>query len=121
MLPAFKLFVGGPLGSGDQYFPWIHVRDVCRGINFAIENETLEGPFNLSAPNPVTMNQFADALADKLNRPSLFRVPEFVLEFIFADAAGPVLSSVRLQPKKIQQHGFEFKYKHLDEALRDIF
>ncbi|HEX6981135.1 MAG TPA: TIGR01777 family oxidoreductase [Balneolaceae bacterium] len=121
MLPAFKLFVGGPVGSGDQYFPWIHVQDICRGINFAIENEGLEGAFNLSAPNPVTMNQFADALADKLNRPSLFRVPEFVLEFIFADAAGPVVNSVRLQPKKIKQHGFEFRYKHLDEALSEIF
>lgn len=121
MLPAFKLFVGGSVGSGDQYFPWIHMQDVCRGINFAIENEGLEGAFNLNAPNPVIMNQFAKALADKLNRPALFRVPEFALNFVFGEAAKPVVNSLRLQPKKIKQHGFEFRYKHLDEALSEIF
>lgn len=121
MLPAFKFFAGGPIGSGEQYFPWIHMHDLCEGINFTIENEDLEGAFNLSAPNPVTMNQFADALADKLHRPSWVRVPEFALEIILGEAASPVLNSLRLQPKKLQEHGFKFDYKHLDEALAAIF
>jgi len=120
MLWPFKLGVGGPIGSGNQYFPWIHMVDLCRGLMFAIENKDFEGPYNLNAPNPVTMNEFADELATQLHRPSLFRVPEFALDLVLGEAANPVITSKRLQPKKLQQHGFEFKFSYLREALADI-
>lgn len=121
MIPAFKFFVGGAVGSGEQYFPWIHMQDLCRGINFAIENKELEGAFNLNAPNPVTMKQFAEALGDHLNRPSMFKVPDVALKLILGEAAQPITNSLRLRPKKIQQQGFEFRFPHLDGALSDIF
>lgn len=120
MLLPFKLGVGGPIGSGSQYFPWIHMMDLCRGLIFSIENEDFEGPYNLSAPNPVTMNEFASELASQLHRPSFFRVPEFALNLALGEAANPVITSKRLQPKKLQQHGFEFRYGYLREALGDI-
>jgi uncharacterized protein (TIGR01777 family) len=120
MLVPFKLFVGGPIGSGNQYFPWIHMLDLCRGLIYPIENEDFEGAYNLSAPNPVTMNEFASELASQLHRPSLFRVPEFVLDFVLGEAANPIVTSKRLQPKKLQQHSFEFRFHYLREALGDI-
>lgn len=120
MLLPFKLFVGGPIGSGDQYFPWIHMHDLCRGLLFAIQEQSMEGPFNLNAPNPVTMRAFADELGAQLNRPSLFRVPEFALQLAIGEAATLITESLRMQPKKLQQHGFEFQYNYLTEALGDI-
>lgn len=120
MLLPFKLFVGGPIGSGKQYFPWIHMLDLCRGLLHPIENEQFEGAYNLNAPNPVTMSEFADELASQLHRPSLFRVPEFVLDIVLGEAANPVITSKRMQPKKLQQHGFEFRFPYLRQALGDI-
>lgn len=120
MLLPFKLFVGGPIGSGEQYFPWIHMLDLCRGLIYPIENEQLEGAYNLSAPNPVPMNEFADELASQLHRPSLFRVPEFVLKMILGEAANPVITSKRVQPEKLHSHGFEFRFPYLRQALGDI-
>lgn len=120
MLPVFKLGVGGPIGDGTQYFPWIHMLDVCRAMNFAIENEQLSGACNLTAPNPVTMNEMADAMGDVLRRPTFFRVPEFLVRLVLGDAGDTVLDSLRTQPKQLQQAGFEFRFRYLREALGDI-
>lgn len=120
MLPPFKLGVGGPVGSGDQYFPWVHMYDLCRGLKYPLENKTFEGAYNLSAPNPVTMNEFADKLGEVLNRPTFFRVPEFALNLVLGEAAEPILESLRVQPKKLQLAGFEFKFQYVQEALADI-
>lgn len=120
MLTPFKLFVGGSIGSGDQYFPWIHMYDLCRGLIFPIENKGFEGPYNLGAPNPVTMDEFTDVLAEELNRPNLFRVPEFAIKTALGEAADPILTSKRMIPEKLQDHGFEFRYPYLKEALADI-
>lgn len=120
MLPPFKMFVGGPIGRGGQYFSWIHMLDICRGLVFPLDKEIFEGPYNLAAPNPVTMNEFADALGEVLGRPSLFRVPEPVLKGVLGEAAAPVLESLRIHPKKLLQAGYEFKFKHVREALADI-
>lgn len=120
MLTPFKMFVGGPIGSGEQYFPWIHMHDVCRGLLFAIREEAFSGPFNLNAPNPVTMKEFADELGSQLNRPSLLRVPTSVLQLVLGEAALPLTESLRMQPKRLQQHGFEFQYEYLTDALGDI-
>jgi len=120
MLLPFKLFVGGPIGSGDQYFPWIHMLDLCRGLTYPIEDEDFEGAYNLNAPNPVTMNEFARILGEQLHRPSFFKVPEWAITFVLGEAATPVITSLRMQPKKLQQHGFEFQYEYLEEALGEI-
>ncbi|MEL7835258.1 TIGR01777 family oxidoreductase [Fodinibius sp. Rm-B-1B1-1] len=120
MLLPFKLGVGGPIGSGEQYFPWIHMLDLCRGLLFPLKKEALEGAYNLNAPNPVTMDEFASELASQLHRPSLFKVPEFVLNIVLGEAANPVITSKRIQPQKLQQHGFEFKFPFLRQALGEI-
>ena len=116
----FKLFVGGPVGSGDQYMPWIHMEDLCRILVYSMENEELEGALNACSPEPVTMNQFADALGDVMNRPSFFRVPEFVLDIVLGEAAVPVTGSLRVQPKVLQKSGFEFEFDDIGTALADI-
>lgn len=120
MLPAFRFFVGGPVGSGEQYFPWIHLQDLCRGLLYLLNHGEIEGAVNLNAPNPVTMNEFARELASQLHRPSFLKVPEFALKMVLGEAANPIVNSLRLQPRKLQQQGFEFRFKHIKEALGEI-
>ncbi len=120
MLPPFRFFVGGPIGRGTQFVPWIHRHDLCRGLIFPLENEELEGPYNLNAPNPVTMEELAKALGDVLNRPSIFRVPEFVLDIVLGEAADPILESLRLKPEQLQKTEFQFQFPHVREALSEI-
>lgn len=120
MLPVFKLYAGGPIGRGTQFVPWIHRYDVCRGLIFALKNDNFEGPFNLNAPHPVTMETFADAMADALNRPSVLRVPETALKLVMGEAARPILDSLRLEPVRLLNAGFEFRYPSIRDALSQI-
>lgn len=120
MLPVFNFGIGGSLGKGTQYFPWIHMLDVCRATQFAITHEELSGACNMSAPNPVTMDEFANIMGDVLNRPTFFRIPEFVVKTALGEMADAALDSLRTQPKKLQDVGFEFRFKYLREALGDI-
>ena len=120
MLPTFRLFAGGSIGSGEQFLSWIHMHDVCRGLLYPVENESFDGVYNLCSPNPVTMDEFTDTLGDVLNRPSFFRVPEFALKLVLGEAATPVLNSHRTQPKRLQQVGFNFEFEDLHVALSDI-
>lgn len=116
----FSLFVGGSLGSGDQYLSWIHMYDMISALIFPIENPEISGPYNAASPNPVQMDEFANTMGRVMNRPSLFRVPEFVLNTVLGEAATPVLASLRIQPKVLQQSGFEFHFEDLEVALADI-
>ncbi len=120
MIPPFQFFVGGPVGDGKQYMSWIHRTDLCRALIYPVTKEELSGPYNVCAPNPATMNQFADTLGSVMNRPSLFRVPVFALELVYGEAAKPITDSIRMQPKKLQVSGFEFGFEELEEALADI-
>lgn len=120
MLPPFRFFVGGPVGSGEQYFPWIHMEDLCRGLLYPIANSDVQGPYNLCAPAPPTMKEFAKALGEVMRRPSFFRVPEFAVKLALGEAAQPVLTSHRTVPKKLRREGFEFFYSDLRESLADI-
>lgn len=117
----FLFFVGGPLGDGTQYLPWIHMNDVSRGLICPMKEEELSGPYNLCAPEPVTINHLADALGNVLNRPSFFRVPEFAMKAVLGEAANPALASLNVQPKVLQISGFEFQFEDAEEALADIF
>jgi hypothetical protein len=120
MLPPFKFFVGGPIGDGKQYMSWIHRSDLVKALVFPIENERLEGAYNVCSPNPATMNEVSETLGNVLNRPSFFRVPKFALDLAFGEAAQPITGSIRMQPKKLQILDFEFRYEELEEALADI-
>lgn len=120
MVPAFQFFVGGPIGNGEQYMSWVHRTDLCKAIVFPLHNEEMSGPYNVNSPNPVTMNEFSKILGDVMGRPSIFRVPKFALNIILGEAAKPVTDSIRMQPKKLQVVGFEFRFQELEEALADI-
>lgn len=117
----FLFFVGGPIGDGKQYFPWVHMDDLVRGLIYPIENEAFDGPYNVCSPQPEPMNRLAEALGNVLNRPSFFRVPEFVIKTVLGEAAQPALASLNVQPKVLQISGFEFKFEDVEEALADIF
>lgn len=117
----FLLFVGGPIGDGNQFFPWIHMNDVVRALIFPMEHEELSGPYNVNAPEPATMNELANAMGNVLNRPSFFRVPAFAMRTLLGEAADPALASLNVQPKVLQISGFEFQYEDVEEALADIF
>lgn len=120
MIPPFQFGVGGPVGDGKQFMSWIHRTDLCRALWYPAEHEELDGAYNVCAPNPVDMNEFAETLADVMNRPNLFRVPVFALKVLYGEAAQPITDSIRMQPKKLQVAGFEFHFEDLKEALADI-
>lgn len=116
----FRLFVGGSLGSGRQFVPWIHIDDVCRGLVYPILQQNLRGPYNLCAPEPVTMKEFATTMGHVLHRPSLFTVPTFALRLVFGESAGAILGSLRVKPAALEAFGFEFHHPVLEEALNEI-
>ena len=120
MLTPFKLFVGGPIGRGTQYFPWIHMRDLCNSVIHALEDNNMQGPYNVASPNQVTMDEFASALGQILKRPSVFRVPEFGLRLAFGEGGMAMTASTRLEPAAITAQGFKFEYPKLDDALRSL-
>lgn len=120
MLLPFKLFVGGPLGNGKQWFPWIHIDDIV-GIYFhAIENQNLIGAVNAASPNICTMKEFAKTLGKVLHRPSLFPVPELALKIAIGEAGKVVLMSQRVKVNKLLESGYKFKFENLEEALRNL-
>jgi len=119
MVPPFRFFIGGPLGDGSQYIPWIHMNDLCRALLFPMQKKDFNGSYNACAPEPVTMNELAAAIGNVLNRPSFFRVPGFIIKAALGDGADPVLGSLRVQPKRLQTAGFEFEFEDLEEALAD--
>ena len=120
MVLAFNLFAGGPLGDGRQYFSWVDMQDVCRSISHAIDTKEMEGPYNAVAPNPVTMNTFAEELGKVLQRPSFFRAPEFMLKLGLGESAEAITASLNVKPNKLVKSGFTFEYPFVDQALKDI-
>jgi uncharacterized protein (TIGR01777 family) len=120
MLLPFKLGIGGPLGTGNQYFPWIHLDDMVSIFIESIENESLIGPVNASAPNIVTMSQFASALGRVLSRPTLFKVPGFALSLALGESAIVVTASQRMKPAKLISNGFTWEYDSIENALKNL-
>ncbi|MDZ7764086.1 MAG: DUF1731 domain-containing protein [Melioribacteraceae bacterium] len=100
--------------------PWIHIRDITDLYIHAAENNEMTGAYNATAPNPVRMKEFAEALGRVLNRPSLFKVPEFVLKIVVGEAADLVLKGSKVIPKRTLESGYKFKFIHLGEALKNI-
>ena len=119
MQPAFRAFVGGPVGTGEQYMGWIHLVDTVRALVHALDTE-LVGPFNVTAPEPVTMKVFATALGQAMGRPSLFRVPPFAVKMMLGDRSEAVLTGQRAVPKRLVDAGFAFVFPELPSALADI-
>ncbi len=120
MIPAFKLFVGGPIGNGLQWFPWMHLDDLMAAILFAIENQEVSGPVNFCAPNPVRNRDLAKSLGEILNRPAVMPAPSFMIRLVLGEFGDVLLSSLRIVPDKLLSYGFEFKYPDIKDAIRAV-
>lgn len=115
----FKLGLGGRLGSGKQYLPWIHLDDERKAIEFLIQNKA-DGIYNLCAPNPVSNQELTNFLAKTLKRPAFLPIPSLAINLLFGEMGSLLLASQRVMPKHLQQLGFEFDYPEIEHALQQI-
>ena len=120
MVPAFKLFVGGPIGSGEQIYSWIHVDDVAGLALMAIADERVTGPVNATSPYPASAGEVAKTIGATLNRPSFFKVPKVIVSAMLGEAAEIVTESQRILPRRAIELGYEFHYARLQPALESI-
>ncbi|HEY7560131.1 MAG TPA: TIGR01777 family oxidoreductase [Candidatus Binatia bacterium] len=120
MVPPFKIFMGGPLGSGKQWMPWIHIDDQIGLLSFLMERDNARGAFNGTAPEPVTMEEFSKALGKVLKRPSWAGVPESVLSLLLGEMADMLLTGQRALPQAALKLGYQFKYRTVREALESL-
>ena len=120
MLPAFRLGAGGPIGSGRQYLPWIHLHDLVGVIVAALGDDRMRGPINGVGPEPVTSRDFAKALGRALHRPAVLPAPALALRVIFGQAADVLLASQRVVPAALERLAFPFAFPTLDAALADV-
>ncbi len=120
MVTPFKLGLGGPLGTGKQWFPWIHLDDVAAAIQFLIDSPQAKGPFNFCAPNSVRNAQFTHALGRALHRPAFIPLPAVMMRIGLGEFASALLASHRAIPAKLQTAGFEFQFETISEALADL-
>lgn len=120
MIGPFKMFAGGPIGSGDQWFSWIHRDDLVNLIMTALQRDDMSGVYNATSPNPVKMSQLCQTLGEVMNRPSWLPVPDFVLEIMLGDGAKVVLEGQQVLPQKTQAAGFNYQYPNLQPALAEI-
>jgi len=120
MLPPFRLGVGGPVGSGRQYMPWIHLHDLVRVIATALSDDRYQGPVNGAAPEQATSREFARTLGRALHRPAVLPVPPLALKVIFGEASSVLLGSQRVEPWRLRELGFTYRFPMLDQAVADI-
>jgi hypothetical protein len=120
MLLPFQLFAGGPIGSGQQWFSWIHRDDLVNLIRYALTHPEMAGTFNATAPNPVRMHELCQTLGQVLQRPSWLPVPDFALELLLGEGAKVVLEGQQVMPKQTLAIGFEYQYPTIKRALEQV-
>ena len=116
----FKLGVGGPIGSGKQYLPWIHIDDLVNAMLWLIDHAELRGPFNMVAPYAVRNEQFAATLGHVMHRPAFMRTPASAIKLMMGESAVLVLGGQHVLPQRLEESGFGFRWYDLEEALRDV-
>ncbi len=120
MAMPFRFFVGGPIGTGRQWFSWIHIEDLARGALFVAENSLLSGPVNFTAPGPVTNRDLSIALGKVLGRPSFMPAPGFMIRLVLGEFGSVILNGQRVVPGVLQDNGFHFMYNDIEAALRSL-
>ena len=118
MLPPFKMGVGGPVAGGRQYVPWVHLEDVVGAQLLLLETDGASGPFNVSAPEPVTNRELSKALGRVLRRPAVAPVPAAALRLLYGEMASIVTTGARVLPRRLEELGYEFGRPDLEDALR---
>ncbi|MCP4630648.1 MAG: TIGR01777 family protein [bacterium] len=120
MIPAFKFFVGGSMGSGKQWFPWMHLVDLVAAVKFILENDQINGPVNFCAPRPIQYRDLAKTLGEALRRPAVMPAPAFLIRLAMGEFGNMFLASQRTVPDKLLSHGFSFQYPDIKEAVRAV-
>jgi uncharacterized protein (TIGR01777 family) len=120
MIPLFRNFVGGPIGSGRQWFSWIHMEDLTEAFVFLMRQPEVSGPVNVCSPNPIRNRDLAKALGKALNRPSFVPAPGFMIKLVLGEFGSVILEGQRVIPKRLVKDGFTFKYPDIGEALENI-
>ena len=120
MISTFKKFVGGPLGSGNQWFSWIHMEDLLNAFLFVFDNQDINGPVNICSPNPVRNRELATALGKALSRPSFFKAPAFMIRLMLGEFGSVILEGQRVIPAKLLRQGFRFQYPEITAALKEV-
>lgn len=121
MLLPYRLGLGGPLGKGNQWFPWIHISDLVKIYELALQNKDMSGPYNAVAPKNTRQKEFSLALAKTLKKPHFIRIPKFLLKIVLGEVSDIALFSQRIDSKKISDAGFNFSFPDINFALRDLF
>ncbi len=120
MIPLFKKYIGGPIGSGKQWFSWVHIRDLTEAFVFLIKHPEISGPVNLCSPHPVRNRELAKALGKALHRPSFMPAPGFMIKLVLGEFGSVILEGQRVIPKRLLDHGFTFQYADIGQALKSI-
>lgn len=120
MLPAYRAFLGGKMAKGRHFMSWIHIDDMVKAMHFLLINNQTHGPYNLTAPHPVTNTVFNDTLANTLHKKAIFTLPKWCLNIIFGESAAILLSSQKVIPKKLLEQQFSFSYPILQQALQHL-
>mgnify|MGYP001805914171 CR=1 FL=1 len=120
MLPAFRLGIGGTIGDGKQFFPWIHIDDLLTAFLYLLKTPSLAGPVNMVAPERITNKQFTQQLAKTLNRPAFIPIPAFALKLLYGEGASTLTQGQEVIPEKLLLAGFKFRYASIDRALTDL-
>lgn len=120
MLPLFRLGLGGKLGNGKQWFPWVHIFDLVRALHFLSQKEDISGPVNVCAPQEITNEDLTRAMSRVLKRPAFFKVPGLALKIIYGEVGDMLLTGQRCIPSVLQKAGFEYKFPEIEKALAHI-
>jgi uncharacterized protein (TIGR01777 family) len=120
MIPLFKIFIGGPIGSGKQWFSWIHIKDLAEAFVFMTKHPDISGPVNLCSPNPVRNKDLAKALGKALHKPSFVPAPGFMVKLVLGEFGSVILKGQRVIPTKLLESGFVFQFAGIHEALQSI-
>ena len=120
MIPAFKYFVGGSMGSGKQWFPWMHIADLVAAIDFILQNDQISGPVNFCAPEQAQYRDLARTLGEVLKRPAVMPAPAFLIRLALGEFGDVFLASQRTVPEQLVSHGFTFQYPDIKSAIQEI-
>jgi uncharacterized protein (TIGR01777 family) len=120
MIPLFKKFIGGPIGSGRQWFSWVHIKDLAEAFSFLLKHPEISGSVNVCSPNPVRNKDLAKALGRVLHRPSFLPAPGFMIKLVLGEFGSVILEGQRVIPKRLLDSGFAFQYPEIDKALQEI-
>ena len=120
MTLPYSLGLGGPIGLGKQFFPWIHIDDMVGGILHLLQDKNAQGVFNFTAPHPVTNRTFSKTLAETLHRPHVLFTPSMILKFILGESSQLLLDSQKVLPKALEKSGYQFQFSEVSTALDNL-